>query len=224
MKESFATFIMLACLTACTSPPESIAANPPVNDGSIIFTGICDGSAAVKLDDATILVAYDELNTLFSYDVSGGTAVASADLTALLNLKINDEIDIEAATVSGQEIWWIGSHSLNKKGVIAPNRQMFFATSIPATKLSDLKLVTQPVDLITVLMKSEKLANMLTKAARKRLPKEGGVNIEGLAATADGGFLVGFRSPLNGSNGTSGNAMIVKLLPKEENFDVQQVF
>ena len=224
MKKGFVTFILLAFLTACTSSPESIAANPPGNDDSIIFSGICDGSAAVKLDDKTILVAYDELNTVFAYDVVGGAPIASADLTEMLNLNTSDEIDIEAAIIDGSNIWWLGSHSLDKKGVIAPNRQMFFATSIPTASLSDLKLVTQPVDLSTVLMKSEKLAHVLNEAARKRLPKEGGINIEGLAETADDGFFLGFRSPLKGTNGISGEALVVRIAPMEESFTVQQVY
>jgi len=224
MREGFATFIILVSLLACTSSPESSATNLQGSEDSIIFRGICDGSAAVKLDGGTILVANDELNTLFAYDVSGGSSVASADLSAMLNLKTSDEIDIEASMIYGQHIWWLGSHSLDKKGVIAPNRQMFFATNIPSTNLSDLKLATQPVDLSAVLMKSEKLTNVLTEAARKRLPKEGGINIEGLAFTADGGLLLGFRSPLNGSDGITGDALVVRIVPYEENFAVQLVY
>ena len=224
MREGFATLIILVSLVACTSSPESRVTNQQSSEDSIIFRGICDGSAAVKLDAKTILVAYDELNTLFAYDVSGGAPVAIANLTALLNLKTTDEIDIEAATVYGQHIWWLGSHSLDKNGVIAPNRQMLFATNIPATNLGDLKLVTQPVDLSAVLMKSEKLTNVLTEAARKRRPKEGGINIEGLATTADGGFLLGFRSPLNGLKGITGDALVARIVPNEENFAVQQVY
>ncbi|MEA1888816.1 MAG: hypothetical protein U9N50_03410, partial [Pseudomonadota bacterium] len=60
----FAVFIMLASLAACTSSPESSTTSRLSSEDSIIFRGICDGSAAVKLDDETMLVAYDELNTL----------------------------------------------------------------------------------------------------------------------------------------------------------------
>ena len=218
----FAAFIMLASLAACTSSLESMAISRS-NEGSVIFRGVCDGSAAVMLDEETILVAYDESNTLFAFAITGGKPVASVDLAVMLNLKTADEMDIEAATVSDKYIWWTGSHSLDKNGVDAPNRHMLFATSIPSVDLSDLVLVTQPVDLTAVLLKSEKVAKVLTDDARNRLPKEGGINIEGLAATTDGGLLVGFRSPLNGSDGTSGNALVVKLLPIQGMFEVVEV-
>jgi len=218
----FAAFIILASLAACTSSTESRASSRSSED-SVIFRGVCDGSAAVKLDDETILVAYDESNTLFAFAITGGMPVASVDLAVMLNLKTADEMDIEAATVSDKHIWWTGSHSLDKNGVDAPNRHMLFATSIPSADLSDMVLVTQPVDLIAVLQKSEKVAKVLTDEARNRLPKEGGINVEGLAATAGGGLLVGFRSPLKGSDGTSGNALVVKLLPVQGMFEVQEV-
>ncbi|MEA1888815.1 MAG: DUF3616 domain-containing protein, partial [Pseudomonadota bacterium] len=146
------------------------------------------------------------------------------DLAPILNLKSSYEMDIEAATVSGKQIWWTGSHSLDKNGVAAPYRHMFFATNIPSADLSDLRIVTRPVDLTAVLLKSEKVAKVLTENARNRLSKQGGINIEGLAATADGGVLVGFRSPLNGANGTSGNALVVKLFPVQGMFEVQQAY
>jgi hypothetical protein len=205
MREGFATFIILVSLVACT---------------------IYKAAKIQSSSEASVmgLLRNDELNTLFAFDITGGKPIASIDLTALLNLKTTDEIDIEAAMVYGQHIWWLGSHSLDKKGVIAPNRQKLFATNIPSTNLSDLKLVTQPVDLSAVLMKSEKLTNVLTEATRKRLPKEGGINIEGLASTADGGFLLGFRSPLNGSDGITGDALVARIVPYEENFAVQQVY
>ncbi|MFW2437993.1 MAG: DUF3616 domain-containing protein [Arenicellales bacterium] len=219
---AFTGLFVLVCLAACTSSPESTAAGRS-NEESVIFRGVCDGSAAVKLDDETILVAYDESNTLFAFAKTGGLPVASVDLAVMLNLKTADEMDIEAATVSDKHIWWTGSHSLDKNGIDAPNRHMLFATSIPSADLSDLVLVSQPVDLIAVLLKSEKVAKVLADDARNRLPKEGGINIEGLVATTDGGLLVGFRSPLNGSDGASGNALVVKLFPVQGTFEVQEV-
>ena len=218
-----AALFILASLAACTSSPESRASRPQSSEDSIIFRGVCDGSAAVKLNDETILVAYDEKNTLFAFSITGGLPVASVDLAAMLNLKTAGEMDIEAATVSDKHIWWTGSHSLDKKGADAPNRHMLFATNIPAADLGDLMLVTQPVDLIAVLLRSKKVTKVLTDDARNRLPKEGGINIEGLAAAADGGLLVGFRSPLSGSDGSSGNALVVKLLPVQGMFEVQEV-
>ena len=206
--------IMFACIGACTGMQGAD------DQDSIIFKGICDGSAAVKLGDGSILVAYDELNTLYTYSISGGIPIASIDLSNILNLKTKNEIDIEAGTVSGDRIWWIGSHSSDKKGKHAPNRHMLFATNIPSADLSDLLLVNEPVDLTDIVLKSIDMANVLTEKARKRLPKEGGLNIEGLSSGSDGVILVGFRSPLSGADGMSGNALILSLLPTGRTFEV----
>ena len=191
--------------------------------GSIIFNGICDGSAAVKLGNKTILVAYDEINTLFAFAQSGGMPSDRIDLLEMLNLETSDEIDIEAATRSGKQIWWIGSHGLDGDGKVAPNRRILFSTNIPSPDLSDMIIVTEPLDLTDILLSSSEVAKVLTESAVQRLPKEGGINIEGIATNSDGGLLVGFRSPLSGENGMSGNAIIVSLLPKDETFEVQRI-
>ena len=49
-----------------------------------VFTGVCDGSAAVLLDYTTIMMAYDELNTLFAFPKSGGAATDRFYLDRLL--------------------------------------------------------------------------------------------------------------------------------------------
>lgn len=241
---AFSMLFMLLILGACKSSPEFTSSNSlsPESDNLqtvtetsvensdsqsngdlIIFKGVCDGSAAIRLAGETILVAYDEVNTLFAFTLSGGLPTASVDLTAMLNLDTSDEIDIEAATVAGDRIWWIGSHSLDSKGDYAANRHMLFATNIPSSDLSDLKVVTMPVDIIKIVLKSAKVKKILTAGARNRLAKNGGINIEGLAASADGGLNVGFRSPLSGSKGTSGNALVISLLPTGDTFEVQKV-
>ncbi|MCH8012256.1 MAG: DUF3616 domain-containing protein [Candidatus Marinimicrobia bacterium] len=240
----FAIFIMLVSIWAYASSPEPKVSNDASQEKGavqsmaetevkatdnqssedlITFKGICDGSAAVKLEDETILVAYDELNTLFAFATSGGMPTYRFDLTKMLNLKTSDEIDIEAATVSGERIWWIGSHSLDKDGKDAPNRRMLFATNVPSPDLSDMKIVAGPLDLTYVLLTSTEVAKVLTVSARQQPPKKGGVSIEGLAESADGGLLVGFRSPLSGANGVTGKALVVNLLPKGDTFEVQSV-
>jgi hypothetical protein len=191
---------------------------------AIIFRGICDGSAAVSLGGTAILVACDELNTLFAFDQGGGKPTARKELAALLNLETSDEIDIEAATVSGERIWWLGSHGLDSGGKDAPNRRMLFATNVPSPDLEDLQLITPPLDLTDILLNSAEVAQVLTDSARKRPPKEGGVSIEGLATSADGGLLVGFRSPLTAADGMSGKALLVNLLPVGDSFEVQQAY
>jgi len=190
---------------------------------AIIFRGICDGSAVVNFGGDTILVANDELNTLFAFAKSGGMPSARADLAALLHLETRDEIDIEAATVSGERIWWLGSHGLDSSGKDTPNRRLLFATNVPSQDLGDLQLVAGPVDLTDILLSSAEVAQVLTATARKRPPKEGGISIEGLAASTHGGLLLGFRSPLSDADGMSGKALLVNISPKGDTFEVERV-
>lgn len=232
---AFATFIMVASMVAYADSPRLKGPNDAAQKKGaaqlagetkeIKFKGICDGSAAVKLGGNKILVAYDEKNTLFAFDINGGMPTARIDL-AKLNLKIPEpkgEIDIEAAAVAGKDIWWIGSHSRSKEGGKKPNRRMLFATNVPSPDLGDMKVVAQPLDLTDVLLNAAEVGKMLKDAeARKLGPKEGGISIEGLATSAGGGLLVGFRSPLSGEKGMSGKAIVVKLLPKDGKFEVEK--
>ncbi len=206
---------------AVPDPVVSSAAGEPAADR--VYHGICDASAAVMLAGDTLLVAYDELNTLFAYPLSGGRPTARFDLDELLDLPASDEIDIEAAAHTGERIWWIGSHGLDSGANDAPNRRVLFATSVPSPDLQDLQLLVPPQDLTPVLLDSPEVRVMLNKAARRRAPKAGGVNVEGLATTAKGGLLLGFRSPLSAADGMTGKAMIVSLLPDGERFRVQSV-
>ena len=188
-----------------------------------IFSGICDGSAAVMLDDDTLLVAYDELNTLFAFPLTGGDYTAHFDLDELLDLPSSAEIDIEAATRVGDRIWWLGSHGLDREARDVPNRRVLFATTVPSPGLQGLEILEPPQDLTDVLLASPAVRAVLNKVVRKRAPKAGGVNIEGLAATAEGGLLLGFRSPLSAAKGLKGKAMMVHLLPDGDRFSVQSV-
>jgi hypothetical protein len=226
---------LLACsllvLAACsrgdqTDPVAGAALESNATQGhgdDIIYRGICDGSAALSLGNDTVLVAYDELNTLFAFDKSGGLPSARADLTELLDLGSSDEIDIEAATVANGRIWWLGSHGLDSGGNIAPNRRLLFATNIPSRDLGDLQLLAGPMDLTDILLQSAEVAQQLTAAARQRPPKEGGISIEGLATSAAGGLLLGFRSPLSAADGISGKALLVNITPHGDTFEVQRV-
>lgn len=188
---------------------------------SITFRGICDGSAAVKIAEDVILVGYDELNVLFAFNVNGGAPIARAGLTELLKLEDDREIDLEAAATRDGRIWWAGSHGLNKHGEIEPNRRTFFATNVPAENLENLALLGGPWDLTGILLQSPEVSKHLTPTVRKRPPKKGGVNVEGLAVSGDGRLLVGLRSPL--SEGESGKALLVELASKGESFVVRKV-
>jgi hypothetical protein len=210
---------MLIAAAVATGACASTAAAEDV----IVFNGTCDGSAAVMLDGDTLLVACDEVNKLFAFDASGGKPTARKKLAPLFTPEPTAEIDIEGVARSGNRLWWIGSHGRDGDAKDAPSRRMLFATNVPATDLDDLDLVGGPIDLVPILLKSEKVAAVLTQKVRERAPKEGGLNIEGLATTPDGGLLVGFRSPLSDAEGMSGTAMVVALRPKNDSFVVERV-
>jgi hypothetical protein len=111
----------------------------------------------------------------------------------------------------GPRIYWITSHGRNKDGKMRPNRYRFFATTV---KVENGNVTITPVGtpcktLIQSLLKAKNMRHLrldrvtrfdsteLTKKERKKLaPKEEGLNIEGLCASADGRTIyIGFRNP-----------------------------
>ena len=192
------------------------ASNPLLPVAEIKYYGVCDGSAAVKLDKQTLLIANDENNLLISYDIWGGKPVASFDLASILeNLNMKNgkdrELDIEAAAVFDNKIWWIASHGRNKSGKKRPNRRSFFSTNIPDRDLQEIKIIDKRIDLAPMFNTSPETKELITKDVLKTPPKEGGLNIEAMAFTPTGQLLVGFRSPLTGDEGTIGDAILVRL-------------
>ena len=195
-----------------------------MKSGEARFRGICDGSAGVLLDRQTVLVAYDENNTLFAFDTNGGREIARFDLERLLDLPSDREMDIEAAVRDDNQIWWIGSHGLNKKGKDRPNRRVLFSTNIPSRTLENLKIVRPPVDLTGALLSFPAMAEILTPETRSLPPKQGGIAIEGLAKHPDGGLMVGFRSPLDGPGGQTGKALVAHIVRTDNRFVVRQIY
>ena len=187
-----------------------VCAGPTVGQ-EIEFRGICDGSAAVALDDQTLLVAYDESNRLYSVLTSGDAVARSKKLKKELGLTAKGEMDLEGAARDGDRIWWIGSHGTNKSGEPRENRRALFATNVPSADLKDLKPVDGPADLLPVLTANAELAEILTAEILAKPPKQGGLNIEGLAVHPDGGLLLGLRAPLTGTWGVSGKALLVHI-------------
>lgn len=189
-----------------------------------IFRRVCDGSAAVAISEDTLLVAYDEVNSLFAFSSSGGMPVArSTNLGTLLKLKAPDEMDLEAAVLVSDRIWWIGSHGLDGDGEDAPNRRVLFATNVPSKDLKNLEVLEGPFDLTEVLLASDEVAAVLNEEVRKRKPKEGGLSIEGLTVDQEGDLVLGFRSPLSSGDGMTGSAMIVRIARKKDSFEVRSV-
>ncbi len=116
--------------------------------------------------------------------------------------------DIEGAAAIDQRIYWISSHGLKgKTGDVDLHRRRLFATDIVAGAQGPTdKAVGAPYErLLDDLLADPRFA-VLVQAARIKPEKEGGLSIEGLAATADKGLLIGFRNPQ-----PQGKALVVPL-------------
>ena len=172
------------------------------------YNGPCDASAAVALDATHFIVANDENNTLRIYRQGQPAPVASLNLTNFLGTAADEESDIEGAAAIGSRIYWITSHGRNSKGKARPARQRFFATEIVAGQPPTVKPVGQAYGyLLRDMLAAETLKPYRLDEAASRPPEaDGGLNIEGLAATADGKLLIGLRNPL-----TQQRALIIPL-------------
>ncbi len=197
------------------------------------YRGASDASAAVAVGSEMFVVADDENNILRVYRTSGGDRpVYSCDLSEFLEIDPeHPEADIEGATRVGERIYWITSHGRNKDGKLRLNRYRFFATDIeregdvvrlwpvgkPCTSLVR-ALVSDKVTQGLGLYEATRLGADLSKKQREKLaPKEEGLNIEGLCASADGKTMyIGFRNPLV-EDKASGRirALVVPLLNAE---------
>jgi hypothetical protein len=198
------------------------------SEKEIIFRGASDASAAVAVTEDLVVIADDESNVLRIYKTGGGMPVYSYDLSEFLKVeKEHPEADIEGGTRVGSRIYWITSHGRNTDGKIRPNRYRFFAVAL---EIRDTNVTISPVGksftgLVEAMLNSENLRGFgldkatqldekLSKKERGNLaPKENGLNIECLSASADGNMLyVGFRNP-RPVNITTGRicALIVKL-------------
>ena len=174
--------------------------------------GICDGSAGIALSAGYLVVANDENNVLSIYQSDTGTVpVGRVQLSAALAVgwRPNREADIEAAATIGDTAYWITSHASAKSGKPLVDRHRFFATLEQRT---DSVPTVRPAgrvygDLVSALVSDTTLARYGIAAASRRQPElEGGLNIEGLAATPDGRLLIGFRNPV-----PDGQALVVPI-------------
>lgn len=179
--------LSLATLTADAVEPQIV-----------VYQGPCDASAVAALDAEHFVVGTDEMDTLLVYRRGQSAAVGSIDLTRFLGTKADEESDIEGAAAIGRRIYWVTSHGSNSKGKTQHSRHRFFATDIVPGKPPSLKPVGEPyTKLLRDMGKVRALKHYkLEDAARLPAEAEGGLNIEGLAATPEGTLLIGFRNPL----------------------------
>ncbi|MFI6114692.1 hypothetical protein [Kitasatospora sp. NPDC051164] len=179
------------------------------------LTGSSDASAAVDAGGGYIVVGDDESNTLRLYDRNNsGAPVRTWDFSTALG--VSKEIDIEAATRVGNTIYWTGSLGNNKDGVVKPDRQTVFATTITGSgATTQLSLAGQyhglRDDLIDWDSANGDRYGFAAGAADGQVPKQiDGFNVEGLefAPGSTSTAYVGFRAPLTPAV-TGGRALLV---------------
>jgi len=186
----------------------------------ILFEGAIDGSAGADVGGGFFVGATDENNKFRLYDVKGGPSLKTLDVgvnaavKSALGLKRVRECDLEGAAKIGDLIFWIGSHGRDAHAKEKKERQVLFATKLSGVG-KDAKLeITGNVytQLIDDLLKDSALAPFdLAKAATLAPKKEGGMNIESLAADA-GKVWIGFRNPKSKAK----DALLVPLLNPTE--------
>jgi hypothetical protein len=169
----------------------------------ITFTHMADASAGEWLGECLIVVANDEDNLLRVYRLpQGGAPVAAWNVAPHMALaKESPEMDIEGSAKIGDTIYWITSHTPNKKGKPRPNRKRFFATRVTVKDGAPaFEMVGHPVTtLLDALDRDPRYADLNLAGAALKPPKTpGSLNIEALCETEGGELLIGFRSPLPG--------------------------
>jgi hypothetical protein len=183
------------------------------------YRGACDGSAAVALDQDRFAVADDDSNVLNVYRTGREAAVLQLNLDQFLDTPkkkkpgpdgkpVFKEADIEGAARIGDRIYWVGSHGRDSDGNAEPGRSRLFATRI-VSHPDGPRLEPINPGAYTALrenmfddpkLKPLKLSEAFAPGEKKGPAPEAknGFNIEGLAATPDGGLLIGFRNPRPG--------------------------
>ncbi len=198
------TITISACFTTSAAAQE---------EKILTFSGASDASAAVEIDANIFIVADDENNILRSYHLnSPGIAEAKYDLTSFLSVDLkHPETDIEGAARIGDRIYWITSHGRNKDGKMRSSRYRFFATDIMC---KEGQIEIKPIGSACMTLANQLVAaefagelgldkatrfddlGMSKKKFKKLAPKEKGLNIEGLCASADGSKMyLGLRNP-----------------------------
>ncbi|HSW05076.1 DUF3616 domain-containing protein [Aquabacterium sp.] len=179
----------------------------------VAYRGLCDASAAVGLGGGHFVVADDESDVLRIYKRGTPMPVNAVDLTDHLRNRAADgetaEADIEGAAQIGNRIYWISSHARKgKDGSVDTHRQRFFATDvITGAQAPSVQAAGMPYESLLKALLADARFAPLAEAAGLGPETEKGLNIEGLAATADGKLLIGLRNPRPG-----GKALVVPLL------------
>lgn len=185
-----------------------------LGEAEFVYEGMCDASAAVALDADHFAVADNERNTLMIYRRGRKAPARAVDLSSFLGTKPDKGSDLEGAASVGSRTYWISSHGRNKDGEEQKRRYRFFATEqrtgqhAPSLSTTGVAYERLLIDLIRA---PQLAAFKLADAAASKPEEDGGLNIEGLAATPDARLLIGFRNPIR-----DGKALLVPLENPQE--------
>jgi hypothetical protein len=191
-----------------------------------MYFGISNPSGAIALDNNLFIVADDEDNKLRIYDRNilekpVQTIALSSVFKGVIADGEDQEIDIESGAEIEGTYFWIGSHSTSRQGKHRPSRHRLFAVSLKPGANGKYKLSPVGVIYTTLIDDIQKDSRFdawnLGKSKNTQAKAIGGLSIEGLAATKENGFLIGFRNPLRGGKIKNdrlegGKALIVELL------------
>lgn len=207
-------FTVLVCLlpVSASSALDASARKSAEVAEELQHTGCCDASAAAAIGDNFFVVASDEDSVLRVYSrAADGPPVATFNLRPHLNLgRGSAETDIEGAARLGDLVFWITSHARNKDGKVRPNRHRLFATRFEeAGGRVTMRFEGRAYDqLLASLVAAPELSRFNLAAASRLAPNQtDALNIEGLAATAEGHLLICFRNPV-----PEGRALLVPLI------------
>ncbi|BFG80263.1 hypothetical protein PTKU46_82970 [Paraburkholderia terrae] len=175
------------------------------------YSGICNASAGVDLGSGYFVVADDDINSLVIYRYGESGPAGSVNLGEYLAPEggKQKEADIEGAARIGDRIYWIASHAAKDTGEPRPARQRLFATRVDTSGAmpKPLPIKARPYSGLLSALRSDGRFKLLADAATIGAELPHGLNIEGLAATEDGGLLIGFRNPLT----DKGEALVIEL-------------
>lgn len=173
----------MACRLDRVAPATLLAFLAAGNAFGVEYRGLCEASAGAYVDAEHFAVASDETNRLQLYRRGNPQPIGSGfDMEEFTSF---DKSDLEAAAAIGDRVYWMSSHSFNRDGEDKAKRKLFFATRFA---VSDGRPTLVPVG-----HPIKSLRDGIARAAGVA-PRE--LNIEALAADADGGLLIGLRAPL----------------------------
>lgn len=181
------------------------------------YTGSCDASGVVFLDNEYFASGTDEANRVSIHSLSGKSGPATfLDIDVFLGATFNEkkkifaECDVESATRLGVITLWITSHGRDKRGESKPDRHRLFALKVAGVG-HEIHLLPhgRPYRNLLEDLLSADYPNdwRLTEAATKAPQQEAGLNIEAVCATPEGSVWIGFRNPIPQSH-----AILVELL------------